>query len=83
MKYLGGGNCNQGLWNPNWQDMDIQSFVLKKDSNYFQQPVPQSDGTYKNLCWGAEKTEPKSGQLITLTECNEGPVSEKIQVDSK
>jgi len=71
VKYLGGGNCNQGLWNPNWQDMDIQSFVLKKDSNYFQQPVPQGDGTYRNLCWGAEKTEPKSGQLITLTECNE------------
>ena len=56
--------------------MDIQSFVLKKDSNYFQQPVPQSDGSYKNLCWGAEKSEPKSGQLITLTECDEGTVLE-------
>ena len=35
-KYLGGGNCNQGLWNPNWQDMDLQSFVLKKNGGYFQ-----------------------------------------------
>ena len=36
IKFLGGGNCNQGLWNPNWQDMDLQSFVLKKDGGYFQ-----------------------------------------------
>ena len=36
VKYLGGGNCNQGLWNPNWQDMDLQSFVLKKNGGYFQ-----------------------------------------------
>ena len=36
MKVLGGGNCNQGLWNPNWQDMDLQSFVLKSESSLFQ-----------------------------------------------
>ena len=36
IKFLGGGNCNQGLWNPNWQDMDLQSFVLKKNGGYFQ-----------------------------------------------
>ena len=36
VKFLGGGNCNQGLWNPNWQDMDLQSFVLKKNGGYFQ-----------------------------------------------
>ena len=71
-KYLGGGNCNQGLYNPNWQDMDLQSFVLKSDTNYFQQPVKQANGRYVNYCWGAESKQPKAGQLITLSPCTEG-----------
>jgi len=71
VKYLGGGNCNQGLYNPNWQEMDLQSFVLKTETNYFQQPVKRSNGSYKNLCWGAETKVPKAGQLITLTPCQE------------
>lgn len=57
---LGASTCNQGLYNPNWQDMDKQSLVIKKDSNLFQQPVKMEDGSYKNMCFGSNDQPPKS-----------------------
>ena len=56
---LGASTCNQGLYNPNWQDMDKQSFVLKKETALFQQPVKQKDGTYENKCLGSSDKVPK------------------------
>ena len=60
--------------------MDLQSFVLKSDTNYFQQPVKQANGNYVNECWGAETKQPKAGQLITLSPCNEGTVTFKFYI---
>ena len=59
---LGGGNCNQGLYNPNWQDMDKQNLVLKKDSGLFQQPtkiIVDGKEVYENKCFGTIERPPK------------------------
>jgi hypothetical protein len=69
---LGASTCNQGLYNPNWQDMDKQSLVLKKDTNLFQQPVKQTDGTYENKCFGSHDQPAKAGSIITLQDCVDG-----------
>lgn len=68
---LGASTCNQGLYNPNWQDMDKQSLVIKKDSNLFQQPVKMEDGSYKNMCFGSNDQPPKKGSLVVLSDCVE------------
>ena len=65
---LGGSTCNQGLYNPSWQEMDKQSLVLKKDSNYFQQPVKQEDGSYINMCFGSHDKSPKRKYFTSLNE---------------
>ena len=59
---LGGGNCNQGINNPSFQDMDKQSLVLKKDTGLFQQPTNVlHDGkeVYENKCFGSIDKPPK------------------------
>jgi len=66
---LGASTCNQGLYNPNWQDMDKQSFVLKKETALFQQPVKQKDGTYENKCLGSSDKVPKPGSTVLLEDC--------------
>jgi len=59
---LGGGNCNQGINNPSFQDMDKQNLVLKKDTGLFQQPTKiLQDGqeVYENKCFGSIDNPPK------------------------
>lgn len=69
---LGGGNCNQGINNPSFQDMDKQSLVLKKDTGLFQQPTKVlHDGkeVYENKCFGSIDEPPKDGSKIVLADC--------------
>jgi len=71
---LGGGNCNQGINNPSFQDMDKQSLVLKKHTGLFQQPTKVThDGKeiYENKCFGSIDKPPKDGSKIVLADCEE------------
>ena len=66
---LGAANCNQGINNPSYQDMDKQQVVLKKFTGLFQQPVLMKDGKYVNKCFGTADTTPTDGAKVILADC--------------
>ncbi|CBY32818.1 unnamed protein product [Oikopleura dioica] len=66
---LGAANCNQGINNPSYQDMDKQQVVLKKFTGLFKQPVQMKDGRYVNKCFGTADTTPTNGAKVILADC--------------
>ena len=59
-------NCNQGINNPSFQDMDKQNLVLKKETGLFQQPtkiIQQGKEVYENKCFGSIDNPPKGKTL--------------------
>jgi polypeptide N-acetylgalactosaminyltransferase len=66
---LGAANCNQGINNPSYQDMDKQQVVLKRFTGLFQQPVLMKDGKYVNKCFGTADSTPTDGAKVILADC--------------